>query len=601
MVVDVLKQMRDRLDAETRHRHDLQVEQGGQAPEPSPAKVYAYTKPIPDDLWIKCPMCSGVMFREEFEKNSQVCAVCGHHYRIDSRQRLAQIIDEDSFEEYDASMTSLNPIDFPGYTEKLAHLQRQTGLKDAVITGRGWIHGQECLVAIMDGRFMMGSMGSVVGEKITRVFEKGLELRLPVVTFAASGGARMQEGIVSLMQMAKTSAAVGRFQAAGLLYISILTDPTTGGVTASFASLGDIILSEPGTLIGFAGRRVIEGTIAEALPEGFQRAEFLLEHGFLDLIVPRNRLKETLATLLAFHHPQAADGSFEHLKKAENRLNAALQAAQATGQASVNTLGGSARLDVIRQKNRPVITDYLPLVFDLSIELHGDRQFKDDLALWCGLGSLSGQPVTVIGHRKGRTIEENTRANFGMPHPEGYRKALRLMKQAEKFNRPVICLVDTSGAYCGVGAEERGQGEAIARNLLEMAQLHVPVLAVVMGEGGSGGALAIGVGDELAMLSNALYSVISPRGFASLLWKDPSREREAADTIKITAEDLTALGICDAVIAEPGEGAHTNLSQTATNLRDYLQAALARQLAKPDDLRLQDRYNKFRRIGSFAE
>jgi acetyl-CoA carboxylase carboxyl transferase subunit alpha len=298
---------------------------------------------------------------------------------------------------------------------------------------------------------------------------------------------------------------------------------------------------------------------------------------------------------LAIHHPDAADGSFEQLEKARIALESVVK------DQTVNQMSGSARLDIIRQKNRPVITDYLPLVFDLSIELHGDRGFKDDLALWCGLGSLSGQPVTIIGHRKGRTIEENTRANFGMPHPEGYRKALRLMKQAEKFKRPIICLVDTSGAYCGVGAEERGQGEAIARNLLEMAQLNVPVLCVVMGEGGSGGALAIGVGDELAMLSNTLYSVISPRGFASLLWKDPTREREAADSIKITAEDLTALGICDATIAEPGEGAHTNLSQTATNLRDYLRAGLARQLVKSNEQRLQDRYNKFRRIGSFAE
>ncbi len=595
MAVDVLKQMRERLAQETLRRQALEASPDLQVAADGEDKVYAYAKPIPDDLWIKCPACNGVMFRDDFEKNLQVCTVCGHHYRLDSRQRLQQIIDEGSFAEFDLSMESLNPIDFKGYPEKLKKLQQETGLRDAVVTGRGKVHGQDCLVAIMDSRFMMGSMGSVVGEKITRVFERGLELRLPVVTFSVSGGARMQEGIVSLMQMAKTSAAVGRFQAAGLLYISVMTDPTTGGVTASFASLGDIILSEPGTLIGFAGRRVIEGTIAEALPDTFQRAEFLLEHGFLDLIVPRNQMKETLATLLAFHAPNAAEGSFVNLEKA--RL--AWEGTQRERVAS--TLPGSARLDIIRQKNRPVITDYLPLVFDLALELHGDRGFKDDAALWCGLASLSGQPVTVVGHRKGRTLDENTRANFGMPHPEGYRKALRLMKQAEKFKRPIICLIDTSGAYCGVGAEERGQGEAIARNLLEMAQLKVPVICVVMGEGGSGGALAIGVGNELAMLSNTLYSVISPRGFASLLWKDPTREREAADSIKITAEDLTALGICDAIIEEPGEGAHTNLSQMAANLRSYLAAGLARQLVKTEEQLLDERYRKFRRIGSFSE
>lgn len=597
MVVDVLKQMRERLELDSQHQ---QAQKKAEA-----KKVYSYATPVPDDLWIKCPTCNGVMFREDFERAGQVCTVCGNHYRIDSRMRISQICDEDSFAEWDIGLTSLNPIDFVGYPEKLVQLQTQTGLKDAVITGRGRIDGQDCLLAVMDSRFMMGSMGSVVGEKITRLFEKGIELRLPVITFSVSGGARMQEGIISLMQMAKTSAAVGRFQAAGLLYISVMTDPTTGGVTASFASLGDIILSEPGTLIGFAGRRVIEGTIAEALPEGFQRAEFLLEHGFLDLIVPRSRMKNTLGTLLALHQsatlPAAATQTA--IAPAHTAPSAADTAVPAAGQAPVaaNARSGAQRLDIIRQKNRPVISDYLPIVFDQAIELHGDRFFKDDLALWGGIGSLNGQPVTIVGHRKGRTIEENTKANFGMPHPEGYRKALRLMKQAERFGRPVICLVDTSGAYCGVGAEERGQGEAIARNLLEMAQLKVPVIVVVMGEGGSGGALAIGVGDELAMLTNALYSVISPRGFASLLWKDPSREREAADSIKITAEDLTRLGICDEIIAEPAEGAHTNLSQTAAGLRQYLVAALQRQSDRPVDEMLEARYAKFRRMGSFSE
>ena len=595
MGVDVLKQMRDRLAADSKHQQAQRAARGELPVGEETAKPYAYDKPIPDDLWIKCPSCEGVMFREQFEKNLQVCSVCGHHYRLDSRQRLQQIVDEGSFVEFDTTMTSENPIDFKGYPEKLRQLQQSTGLKDAVITGRGKIHGQDCLLAIMDNRFMMGSMGSVVGEKITRVFEQGIALKLPVVTFSVSGGARMQEGIVSLMQMAKTSAAVGRFQAAGGLYLSVLTDPTTGGVTASFASLGDIILSEPGTLIGFAGRRVIEGTIAQALPDDFQRAEFLLEHGFLDLIVPRNQLKEKLAALLAMHAPNAADGSFEVLEKSRLALESAVR------ETAVNTLSGSARLDIIRQKKRPVIMDYLPLVFDFAIELHGDRGFAEDGAIYAGLASLSGQPVTVISHRKGRTIEENSKANIGMPHPEGYRKALRLMKQAEKSKRPIICLIDTSGAYCGVGAEERGQGEAIARNLLEMAGLNVPIICVVMGEGGSGGALAIGVGDELAMFANALYSVISPRGFASLLWKDHTREREAADTIKITAEDLTRLGICDYTIPEPGEGAHTNLSEMAASLRAYLEAAVARQLQVPAERRLDIRYEKFRRIGSFTE
>jgi acetyl-CoA carboxylase carboxyl transferase subunit beta len=585
MVVDALRQMRERLETDTQLRL---IKPLGPDQEPLPAEqAFVYHKPVPVDLWIKCPNCSGVMFREEFDKAGSVCALCGYHYRLDSRTRLGLVCDSGSFAEWDAGMTSLNPIDFAGYPAKISQLQQATGLTEAVITGRATIDGRPCAVGAMDSRFMMGSMGSVVGEKVTRLFEQAGALRLPVVLFAASGGARMQEGIISLMQMAKTAAAVGRFQAAGGLYLSVLTDPTTGGVTASFASLGDIILSEPGTLIGFAGRRVIEGTIAQALPEKFQRAEFLLEHGFLDLIVPRARMKSTLASLLSLHEPAET-------------IAAAAEPTAESAEMPVNRLG-SACLDLIRHKKRPVIGDYLSLIFDDVIELHGDRCYGDDAALWCGLGRLNGRPVTIIGHRKGRTIEENAHCNFGMPHPEGYRKAMRLMRQADKFGRPVISLIDTSGAYCGVGAEERGQGEAIAANLLGMMALSVPVLGVVTGEGGSGGALAVGVCDELAMLANALYSVISPRGFASILWKDPAREREAADILHITAADLKHLGVCDAIIAEPEAGAHANLAQTAEGIGRWLSGALARQTGLDATERLQKRYERFRQFGSFSE
>lgn len=588
MVVEALRKMRERLEADTQlHLINTPGQENGQ-----PAELeYAYRKPVPVDLWIKCPNCSGVMFRDDFDQNGSVCSLCGHHYRIDCRVRLALVADEGSFQEWDAGLASANPIDFEGYPEKILSLQEQTGLTEAVITGRATIGGLPCGLGIMDSRFMMGSMGSVVGEKITRLFERCMDQALPVVLFAASGGARMQEGIISLMQMAKTAAAVGRFQAAGLLYISVLTDPTTGGVTASFASLGDIIISEPGTLIGFAGRRVIEGTIAEALPEGFQRAEFLLEHGFLDLIVPRGKMKATVASLLAFHiRDEMAAGS----------VRAGERGSKCTVPDKTGLLCGSACLDIIRQKNRPTIDDYLPLIFSDVIELHGDRRQADDRALWCGLGRLDGRPVTIIGHRKGRSIEEKARCNFGMPHPEGYRKAMRLMLQAERFGRPIITLIDTTGAYCGVGAEERGQGEAIAANLMGMMQLKVPVVGLVTGEGGSGGALAIGVCDQLGMLANAIYSVISPRGFASLLWKDPAREREAADILHITAADLKEMGVCDAIVPEPAEGAHMQHAQTAEAIKVYLSSSLAKLSAADPNQLLQLRYDRFRRMGSFT-
>lgn len=256
---------------------------------------------IPSDLWFKCPRCRSAVFQEEFERNLKTCPKCGYHARISADERLKLTADAGSFLEFDAGMTSLNPIGFPNYPKKIEQLQKATGMREAVLTGECLIGGYRAAIGIMDSNFMMASMGSVVGEKLTRVFERATEKKLPVVLFTASGGARMQEGIVSLMQMAKTSGAAALHSEAGLLYITVLTDPTTGGVTASFASLGDIILAEPKVLVGFTGRRVIEDTIRQRLPDEFQSAEFLLEHGFIDEIVDRANMKKTLASLLRLH------------------------------------------------------------------------------------------------------------------------------------------------------------------------------------------------------------------------------------------------------------------------------------------------------------
>ncbi|WP_262397596.1 acetyl-CoA carboxylase, carboxyltransferase subunit beta [Zongyangia hominis] len=263
---------------------------------------------IPSDLLFKCPRCQQVALMEEFTAGGKVCKSCGYHARLSARERLELTVDNETFKEYDTLMKSRNPIDFPGYEEKVKELQKKTGLSDAVVTGECEIMGEQCVVAVMDSRFMMASMGSVVGEKITRAFERATEKRLPVVIFTSSGGARMQEGILSLMQMAKTSGACARHSDAGLLYITVLTDPTTGGVTASFAMLGDIIIAEPKVLVGFAGRRVIEGTIKQRLPDDFQSAEFLMEHGFVDMIVERREMRRTLADLIRLHGAGKAGG-----------------------------------------------------------------------------------------------------------------------------------------------------------------------------------------------------------------------------------------------------------------------------------------------------
>lgn len=265
------------------------------------------TPDVPAEKGFKCPRCSAVSGREEFEENYRVCPSCGYHSRISVRERLAITADKGSFIEYDKDMTGKNPIDFPDYEKKIDGLRNETGLNEAAVTGECTIKGERCIIGIMDSHFMMASMGSVVGEKITRAFEAAAEKGLPIVLFTASGGARMQEGLVSLMQMAKTAGAARKLSEAGGLYITVLTDPTTGGVTASFASLGDIIIAEPRVLVGFAGRRVIEGTIKQRLPEDFQSAEFQFENGFADMIVDRKNMRRTLAHLIRLHKPAGGE------------------------------------------------------------------------------------------------------------------------------------------------------------------------------------------------------------------------------------------------------------------------------------------------------
>ena len=534
----------------------------------------------PQGLFHKCTKCQETIFSEELRKNSFVCPTCGNFFRMYASTRIEETLDEGSFEEWDADLLETNPLGTPGYEDKLRKLNDKTGLNEAIITGKGRIGGHETVIGIMDCRFMMASMGSVVGEKITRAVERATEQRLPVILFTASGGARMQEGIVSLMQMAKTSAALKRHSDAGLLYITVLTDPTTGGVTASFAMLGDIILAEPGALIGFAGPRVIEQTIGQKLPEGFQRSEFLLEHGFVDKIVERRDIRDTLESILKLHEDK---GQFAPEDMPEIKIS------------KKNTkLTPWDKVMISRGKDRPVAEDYIKELFPDFIEFHGDRFVRDDRAIMGGIATFAGRSVTVIAESKGHDTTENIARGFGMPSPDGYRKALRLMKQAEKFGRPVICLVDTPGAYCGLEAEERGQGEAIARNLYEMSALKTPILSIIISEAGSGGALALAVSDEIWMLENAIYAILSPEGYASILWKDSKRASEAAAEMKLTAEDMLRLGIVEKVIEEPTDLSMDNINAVISSIGSGLNEFISANLDFDADKLVRGRYDRFR-------
>lgn len=569
----------DNMFKKTRIISRIQSHNAARAPRPE----------VPEGLLRKCNKCGAAIITEDVKKGYYICPKCGGYFRVHAYRRIQMVIDEGTFEEWDHELVGGNPVDYKGYPEKVQALQEKTGLREAVVTGKGKIGGRDTVIAVCDGRFLMASMGWAVGEKITRAVERATEEKLPVIIFACSGGARMQEGITSLMQMAKTSASLERHSKAGLLYVSVLTEPTTGGVTASFAMLGDIILAEPGALIGFAGPRVIEQTIRQKLPKGFQRAEFLVEHGFVDDIVRRENLKETLGKILELHANAATEIQAEKIDGSDK--------GDTGSPVGINPyLTAWDRVQISRKVDRPSGSDYIEALFTDFMEFHGDRNYGDDKAIVGGIAKFHGRPVTVIVQEKGTNTKENIAHNFGMPMPEGYRKALRLMKQAEKFHRPVLCFVDTPGAFCGIEAEERGQGEAIARNLWELAGLKTPVLSVVTGEGGSGGALALAAGDQVWMLENSVYSILSPEGFASILWKDSARAKEAAGVMQLTAADLYEKGIIEQVIPEPENLTSESLWQVTERLNDRIGEFLQKYTSLSEEELLERRYARFRKF-----
>ncbi len=546
---------------------------------------------VKKDVFV-CKKCGAEISKAETVANKYVCKECGYYFRIRTNNRIKMCADAGTFEPWFEDTEQTNPLDFPGYEEKLIQTQDKTKLKEGVTIGYARIDGEPVVLGVCDARFLMGSMGHVVGEKIACAVERATSMRLPVILFCCSGGARMQEGIISLMQMAKTSAALKKHSETGLLYIPVLTDPTTGGVTASFAMLGDIILAEPGALIGFAGPRVIEQTIGEKLPEGFQRAEFQLEHGFVDAVVERKHLKQTLALILKCHHNTQSFHAFT----TGGRIEVRPDERSLERMTKAESKSAWDKVKAARQVTRPSAINYIDLIFDDFYELHGDRQFRDDPAVVGGIAFLDGQPVTVIGIQKGTTMEECQQRNFGMSSPEGYRKALRLMKQAEKFHRPIITFVNTSGAFCGMEAEELGQGEAIAKNLYEMSALKVPVICMMIGEGGSGGALALAVGNQVWMMENATYSVLSPEGFSSILWKDSSRAQEAAEVMKITAQDLYDLHVVEKIIPEYGGADEVTVGTISMYMKQQLKEYLSSQAGKSGEEFAAERYERFRQF-----
>jgi acetyl-CoA carboxylase carboxyl transferase subunit beta len=502
-----------------------------------------------------------------------------------SPARIATLADAGTFRELDRKLVSVDPLEFAdlkSYRDRLEEARRLTGVREAVTTGVCRIAGQPAVLIVFDFEFLGGTMGSVVGEKIANAFEEATERRIPVVSVAASGGARVQEGMLSLMQMAKVSAAVSQHDRERLAFISVLTDPTFGGVTASFASLGDVILAEPGAQIGFVGPRVIEQTTGVAPPKDSHHAETLLRAGLIDLVVKRENL------------PRVAGLLINHLRKQKSVRG---EKESALAEPPGERLPAWQQVTLARHPERPSARYFIARMTNRFLELHGDRWNGDDPAIIGGLGKLDGRTVMIIGQERGSTPEERAAVNNGMAFAEGYRKSLRLMQLAAKFDIPVVTLVDCPNAQSSFEAEHHGIAHALARNLAGMSNLPTPIVSVIIGQGGSGGALALGVADRVLMLEHAIYSVISPEGAAAILYRDAKQAEVVSAGLKLTAHDLHKLGIIDTVVPEPQGGGHLDPSATADVLKTYLVAALREIAHIPTRRLLAQRYEKYRNIG----
>lgn len=522
-------------------------------------------------MWIKCEHCGKLVFYKDYKNNLRACPKCNHLFGMTPNHRFKMLFDNLDFKHLEMPLFTDDPMgfcDIKSYKDKLDQARSETGMKDGLSAATGDVGGVPTTIAVMNMDFIGGSMGRNVGEGIVRAAEHALQHRQPFVMVTSSGGARMQENLLSLMQMARTTAALNKLRDAALPYIVVLADPTYGGVTASFAMLGDVHIAESGARIGFAGRRVIEQNLHEKLPANFQTSEYLLEHGMVDIVAKRQDLKNVLSQVLRIltKHPITED--------LDNAPEIKQPAATAVKSAPKDITDAYRKVLLARNENRPHFLDYVNGMVAGFIPLAGDRFYGEDPALIGGVGYFQGRPAVVLGQEKGRDVATRTRHRFGMPNPEGYRKAVRLMRLAEKFGLPIISIVDTSGANAGKEAEERGQSQAVASSIQTGLSVKTPFVAAIVGEGGSGGAIAIATGDKVLMTENAVYSVIAPESCASICWKDNKFKDKAAQAMKLTAQDALALGIIDSVVPEPEGGSHTDWKMAIENLSKGILSAL---------------------------
>ena len=535
----------------------------------------------------QCLLCEEEISQSEAYLKWRVCPYCRFHYTLTARQRIDLVADTRSFRESFKFLSSISPMSFSPRSSRqnlLLSGQSRTGLTEATVTGRCKINGTEVMLIVLDFGFMGGSMGSVVGEKVALGLEAAAKHDLPAVALVSGGGARVQEGVLALMQMAKTVTAANRLRDKGRPFVVVLANPSTGQAYASFANLADVILAEPGALIGLSPLRTLREAFGKPLPSDAHTAEAHLSHGLLDGVVDREDLKETLSTLinvLSLLKRNAPE--FKDIPEPSVQEVADPEAWEAVARS--------------RHSGRPSSSVYIPEVLDDFIELHGDRVSSDDRSILGGIGYLAGEPVAVIGQER-RTVGSGDRYHT---FPDGLRKAQRIIETAGRFGLPLVTLIDTQGADPGLEAEEQGIGYTIAQTLSLMADVPVPTVSVIIGEGGSEAALALGMSDRVLMQQNAICSPVSLNH--TLGGPSPSRtlDREAAEAMVLTAADCVDLGIADSVVPEPPDGAHSSPQQAAEFLRYAVMREFAQITRMSTSRLLRERHRKFRRMGELSE
>lgn len=528
-----------------------------------------------------CFCCGADLSRSELYQHYRVCEICRFHHSLSALERIYLLVDPGSFQGLDQTARAAEPARLLGnvaYQQRIREAQERTGLSEAVVTGICTVGGNPVVLAVLDFGFLGGNMGMVVGDRIAKAFETAVRKKLPVITVVSSGGARIEEGVLSLMQMARTVVAAKKLQSRCLPHISVLTNPTTGEVYASFANLGDLIIVEPRAMIGFAPLRVIEEMQEDSPTEVGHTAESHLEHGLVDQIVDRTRLRHLISITLDLLSSRYRLGVKKRVRPYLASTHPQEQAWQI--------------VQLARHAQRPTSMDYIARITSTFIEIHGDRSYSDDPAMVCGLAELGGEAVVIIGQQRDR--------NEGHTAPEGFRKAQRAMRLAARFNLPLINLIDTPGAYPGAESEERGIGHAIASTMALLSDIPTAVISVIIGQGGSEGALALGIADRVLIMENSFLSVISPERAASIFFRDVERAEELASALRLTAADCKRLGVVDIVVPEPKGGAHTDPAEAARMLRNLiLRELLQIQTQSPAKL-VKSRYKRFRHLGGRA-